>query len=342
MGRRTFLLAFWSIGTLLGWPANARDDSEDLTIIPPVVWEESAGDDCYCDEFCSSGADADAWLEELLKNSEVFVFGDAFKNIGDATGNLGSLNNSQGARMGFNSGFRLGDLPIRGQFGLSYGLYDWKGRIDLGGLVPASAVEKHLYVTAGIFQRGDFESGDLLSWGIVYDEFVSDQWGFLAQDFSVGQFRASCGYALNPSQEIGVRGTVGVQPGNALTFITAGNPAVTVKPQDQLSLFWHSHWDYGADTNLFAGVVNGGDVGDWLLGFDAKAPLNDCVSVFGGLTYVAPSAATGNRGVTQEAWNISIGLVVSLGSKSATNNVCGFAGMPLLPVANNGSLLLTD
>lgn len=314
------------------------DVFEPQDISCDMSWCDDVNNECDC---CSESFNGD-WLDDLLRNSEGFVSGDAFKNVGDATGTLGSLDNSQGFRLGVNSGFRLGDLPFRGQFGVGYGGYDWKGRFGLGGLVPASAIEKQFYVTAGLFRRSDIESGERLSWGVVYDEFVADQWGFLAQDFSVGQVRGSLGYALNAANEVGLRGAFSAQSGNALTFLRAGSPAFTVKPQDQLNVFWHHHWEYGADTNFFAGVVNGADLGDWLFGFDARAPLNDCVSVYGGITYVAPSVAAGNIGVAQEAWNASIGFVISLGSKSATRNVSGFHGMPLLPVADNGSMIITN
>ncbi|MBM4003061.1 MAG: hypothetical protein FJ295_07190 [Planctomycetes bacterium] len=284
----------------------------------------------------------DTWLGDLWDNTEGFLFVDSFKNIGDATGTLGSLDNSLGARMGFNSGFRLGESSIRGQFGLGYGGYDWKGRFNLGGIVPASPWEKQFFVTAGVYQRSDICSDVPISWGIVFDELVTDQWGFLAQDFTMGQFRGQIGYAINECHEIGIRASWGAQPGNALTFLTPGNPGTTAKPMDQCTGFWHKHWDWGADTNLFLGFVNRADVGDWLFGFDVRAPLSESTAFFGGLTYVAPSAASGNAGVLQETWNLSLGLVFSFGGKAATENVSGYAGLPLIPVADNGSFLITD
>jgi hypothetical protein len=291
---------------------------------------------------CGAANSCDTWLGDLWDNTEGFLFADAFKNIGDATGTLGSLDNSLGARIGFNSGFRLGESSVRGQFGLSYGAYDWKGRFGLGGIVPASPWEKQFFVTAGVYQRSDICADVPVSWGIVFDELITDQWGFLAQDFTMGQFRGQIGYAINECHELGVRASWGAQPGNALTFITPGNPGSTVKPMDQCTGFWHKHWDSGADTNVFLGFVNRADVGDWLFGFDMRAPLSETIALFGGLTYVAPSAAAGNAGVLQETWNLSLGLVFSFGGKAATENVSGYAGLPLLPVADNGSFLITD
>lgn len=291
--------------------------------------------DCR-DEVCLS------WFGQCVANTEVFVLGDAFKTVGDATGSIGSIDNSFGMRLVANTGIPLKDLPFQGQFGVSYGGYDWRGRIDLGGLVPGSSIEKQMFATAGLFQRSDIEYGERISWGIVFDEMVVDQWGFLGQDFTLGQFRGVVGYALNECHEIGLRGAFGIQPATALTFVLPSEPDFTVKPSDYLSAFWHTHWESGADTTVFAGVVNRSDIGSWLAGIDLRSPLNDRTSSFASLTYVAPSAAAGSLGVGQEHWNLSIGLCFSFGSKAAPGTVSGAAGMPLLNVADNGSFIVTN
>jgi hypothetical protein len=73
-----------------------------------------------------------------------------------------------------------------------------------------------------------------------------------------------------------------------------------------------------------------------------SAPLSNNVALYANFNYVVPGSATGLVGAAEEQWYAGIGLTVYLGGKAVNPTVSGNRGLPLLPVANNGSLLVTD
>ena len=76
-----------------------------------------------CQGRCSDGGEEVclSWFGQCVANTEVFILGDAFKTVGDATGSIGSIDNSFGMRLVANTGIPLKDLPFQGQFGVSFG-----------------------------------------------------------------------------------------------------------------------------------------------------------------------------------------------------------------------------
>src|SRR4029453_16059234 len=76
----------------------------------------------YCPDYFDCVGD---WRD----NTVVFAASDAWKNIGESL-TSGGWGNNFGYRLGSNTGFAiLGDSPIRGQLGGSYGAYDLKGEV---------------------------------------------------------------------------------------------------------------------------------------------------------------------------------------------------------------------
>jgi len=142
-------------------------------------------------------------------NTEVWFGFDSFRSRGDGIMLLGpfspALGNSTGAVGGFNTAFALGDSPIRGQIGGSYGIYDWKGR-----WLPFSdaSAEQQTFITFGLSKRSDICNGDPIAWGVVFDQMFDHQWGFLADEIYLTQFRLFGGYAINECNEVGVMATV--------------------------------------------------------------------------------------------------------------------------------------
>ena len=111
---------------------------------------------------------------------------------------------------------------------------------------------------------------------------------------------------------------------------------------NQYNAYWRYNWDFGGQTMLYVGAHDPADIGSWLFGLLGQAPLSDRTALYGNFTYSFPSSSTGAVGSNEEEWNFGVGLVYSLGGKAASPSVSGQKGLPLLPVANNGSFLITN
>ena len=297
------------------------------------------GSEDYSSDAHDEGFDVDAYSEigNWLDNTELFVAGDQYRNVGD-TNYLGILNTSVGARGGFNTGFGLGDwTAARLQLGMSLGLYDPKGRLN----TPDTGLERQFATTLGFYKRSDVANGTRFSWGAVYDVFSAQNWGNFSQDITLGQIRLIGGWALSDTREIGLWGAIGTQNTFAWTATVFAVPGQHLRPTDQLNIYYKKHWAFGADTQLYVGAINADDYGDWQIGFNGRAPMNERVSLYASANYVAPSDPMGMLGSTEEQWNFSVGMVLFLGRKAVASDVSGQPGLPLLPVADNGSFLLT-
>ncbi|HTN76914.1 MAG TPA: DUF6666 family protein [Pirellulaceae bacterium] len=282
-----------------------------------------------CD-VCAAPCDA-CGIGNWWDNTELFLGADAFASVGDSP--AGGFGNNFGVVTGFNSGFALGESKIRGQFGASYGAYDPKGRSLFG--LENSALEEQVFLTGGIYKRSDIENSDRISWGVVYDGLITDNYGILADELALGQFRGIFGYALNECHEVGGWGTLHVNDDSS-------SPLATLRAMNQANAYWKQNWQYGASTSVYVGAMDSADVGDWVLGVTGRAPLSERVALYSGATYVTPSSATGAVGSVEAQWNVFTGLVYTPGGKSVSRTVSGQAGLPLLPVANNSTFLITD
>jgi hypothetical protein len=271
-----------------------------------------ACDDCGCD--CVGN-----WYDNTL----VFAAADGWRNAGDFF-----LPSSFGFRTGYNIGHRLlGDSPIRGQIGASFGLYDLNGR-TVGG----SGAEQQIFLTGGIYKRSDICAGDPISWGVVYDYMDDNNWGFAGTNVSVGQVRSIFGYAWDEANEFGVWAAFRAQDDAA----DIGD----VRAQDQVNGFWHHNWDFGGDTTIYSGWAD--DPGVATVGFFGQAPLSCNTAVFGGANYVISERSNGFEAEVTDIWNVSFGLVYYFGGKAENLSVSGNQGLPLLPVADNGTFAIQN
>jgi hypothetical protein len=269
-----------------------------------------------------------------MDNTLVSFGGEAFKSSRDwyqgsippfGVGNFASMN-SAGVVGTVNSAFQLVEgSPIRGQIGTSYGIYDFKGRETVATNEP----EQQLFVTLGISKRSDVLHDDRLSWGIVWDELAAFNWGAFASDESVGQVRGLLGWALGTRDEIGFWGAYGV-------IETSTN----LRAANQYNLFWRHNYKFGGQTMLWLG---GNTVADasWLVGSFGEAPLSNALALYGNFTFSIPGASASPWGSVEEIWAFGAGLTYYFGAKSVRPSVSGRQGLPLLPVANNGTLLPT-
>jgi hypothetical protein len=290
-------------------------------------------ENCNWDESCDCTDVFGTWRDNTLFS----LGGDAYKSLADSAqppGVATGFMDSAGLVAGFNTGFTLlKDSPIRGQIGASYGVYDWKGR----DTVSQSSAEQQTFVTAGIYKRSDILAESRVCWALVYDQFWAHQWGLRAGELYVGQTRGIVGYALNENHEVGVWGTFR-GTGDATTLVV-GPP---VRAMNQYNLYWRCNWDFGGQTMLYAGGHDPADVGSWAFGVLGQAPLRDDVALYANFTYALPGSGTGVIGSNDLEWNFGAGLVYSWGGKAVSPTVSGRKGLPLLPVANNGSFLITN
>ncbi len=205
--------------------------------------------------------------------------------------------------------------------------------------VGDDSLEQQSFLTLGAYQRSDVANDERISWGLVYDQFFGHQWGWQANEVYLSQIRGVLGYAVNDFNEVGYWGTFHTNDDSAV--LTPG-VQTTIRAMNQSSLFWRHNWELGANNTLYFGWFDSADVASWQFGMLNTAPLNDYVSAYGNFNYVVPGSGTGIVGAAEEQWNASVGLVYYFGGKAVNRTVSGNQGLPLMPVANNGSLLITD
>jgi hypothetical protein len=296
---------------------------------------------CGCADACGCAPALGNWFD----NTVIFSGADIYKSIGDRLTNInggtGSLTSSFGGVTGFNTGFALGDLALRGQFGASYGLYDPRGRL---AIVPQSTdVEQQAFVTTGVYKRGDALRDDPWSYGTVVDAFMSDNWGINANEVEVGQVRGILGYALSERFEVGAFGTAHLWHDSAAVTV-AGAPGVRreVRAANQMNGYLRGNTLAGGSLMGYLGLFDNADIQDWQFGLTGESPLSQYFSLYGNFNYAVPSARAGAAGSGEEQFNIQFGVAYFFGGKAASPSVTGQRGLPLLDVANNGSLLITD
>ena len=282
------------------------------------------------------GCDVGDWLD----NTTVSSGAEAFKSIGDTfipPGPASGYMNSAGFVNGINTGFRLGNSKIRGQIGGSLGIYDLKGR-DTSN---TAASETQVFSTTGVFKRSDVTNGDRVSWGLVYDQLWNSQYGQVSDDIYLGQFRGIVGLALNECNEVGVWGTAKTNSdATAQGFNGAQGLGTQVESINQYNLFLSHNFSFGARSMFYIGTTDHSSIGSWTTGSQLVAPMSPRVSLYGNTAFLFPSSTVGATGSNEYLWAISTGLNYSFGKKSVSRNISGQAGMPLLPVANNGTFLI--
>ena len=274
---------------------------------------------------CDAGG---CWSDNL----SFFLAGDGWKTKADDNNN-----NNFGFRTGVNGGFGTDDLPIRMQLGASFGAYDFYGR-EQGN---TQATETQVFITGGVYQRSDVSCGRRLSWGIVWDQMFASGWGEEgASDLQLAQIRFQTGYALNECNEVGVWGAIHID--DDLVQPLGNASGTVVRTLDQASLYWKRHWEFGADTTAYVGLSE--SPADIVIGLTGHAPLSHRVALFGNVHYMIPGTSPGDtapNGVdnsySEEYWNVSFGIVFYPGYQAGSSTVSGNSGLPLIPVADNGT-----
>ena len=284
--------------------------------------EQAEGDIACCDTDCCQACCNSCWC---LRDSMYGFFAfDGWANELDVEGA-----NNFGFRVGLNAGIPVPGLRHRGigmQIGASVGCYDLMGRQDMG-VGNLTEIEDQTMLSAGVFKRSDCCAGDPFSWAVVYDHQFHNQLALGGDAYvSLGQFRGLFGYALSQQNEIGLW----------MTQRTDEEEHGAVEAVNQYNVFWRRYWECGGDTMVYFGAVE--DPGEFVVGFDARVPLNSRWALFCAGHYIKPSADAGELEYQQEIWNVTAGVMFFLG---CGQTCCGpNRWVPLLPVADNGTFAL--
>lgn len=290
--------------------------------------EADVGCDIGCDVGCGQAC-RDCWC--LANSTYGFFAFDAWENQADLDDG-----NNFGFRTGLNTGVPL--LPrygIGAQLGASFGCYDLMGR-DQGAV---DSIETETMITAGVFKRANYACSERLSWAIAYDHQFRDNYAKNGGDsLGLGQFRGLVGYALNCRNEVGVWFT---QSNGDKDPIPAASASIGLElweePVQQYNLFWRRYWECGGDTMLYFGAVE--DPGEFVVGLNARVPLNSRWALFGAATYIKPSVDAGVPGYIEDTWSLTAGMAFYPG-RNAQSCCGGSTWQPLLPVADNGTFAI--
>jgi hypothetical protein len=287
---------------------------------PGCACEPGCGcDDCKKDLFCIGPGDDESCHTVRLrwpKWQEVTVFAGAqgFKGPYDQLRDSGNF----GFNEGFNIGAKIPYCSLGYQFGYRGVQSQLNGDKDTGS---TDAVIQH-FVTVGVFHR----QAEGLQFGVVWDG-LSDERGD-SQQFH--QIRSEIS-VINCQHEFGLTGIFS----NSDHTLNNTQQVGTFEPSDQYLLFYRLHGCNGGEGRVFAGV---NDDSDGIVGSDMLLPLGDRFLVSSGFTYLIPNEADGTAGATNEAWNISVGLVWSWDRQARKSfNNCY---RPMFNVADNGTFII--
>jgi hypothetical protein len=258
---------------------------------------------------------------------------DSFKGISD-----GSYEGNFGAVTGVNSALPIGDVGHGWQLGMSYGVYDFDGRGVLGSSQARS--QQQVFVTTGFFHKADDDRR--LSFGLVYDWMINDQWGVFGTTPTLGQWRGQIEYALSGRNAVGFWGCIGDRNSQQIV----GAATIRTSAISQANLFWHHKFCAGADSWLWVGIPEsdrlGGDgsLGDWTVGASVQVPLSERMALYANGSYFRPSASAGVVASVESGYDVGMGIAWYFGGGARSHAINGACKTPYMPVANNSTFLV--
>jgi hypothetical protein len=293
-----------------------------------------------------AGDSTDPWYsrlgcDNLCERLGVVAFAgfDSFQGVSDLSSNFGVVS-------GLNTGVLLPGLSEYGfgwQTGLSYGVYDWDGR-TAGSADLNKTSQTQLFITTGFFRKAACDQR--LSFGLVYDWMLNNEWGEFKTSPTLGQWRGQIECAFGDRNAIGAWGCV--------RDLSAVNPALdsdvmlATRAISQVNLFWHHKFCTGADSYLWFGVPDHGRIDgdgsliDWTAGIGAQVPVSRSLALYGSGAYFHPSAAAGWGAAMETGYNISVGLTWYIGGNLRCRSINGNCATPYMPVANNTNFLVEE
>ncbi len=262
---------------------------------------------------------------------------DSFKGVSD----LDERSNF-GAVTGLNAAMPIPGLKPLGfgwQLGMTYGVYDWDGSAN-----GSARSQQQVFVTTGFYRKAGDDQ--LLSFGVVYDWMVNDQWGTHGVAPTLSQWRGQIECALDESNAIGVYGCVADRRTGQWCI---REHWVEDRAVQQINLFWHHKFlESGADSWLWFGLPENrrlrgdGSLGDWILGAAIQVPISDRLALYGNAQYMHPSVVGGELASVESDWNVGAGIAWYFGGHAVSRSLNGKCWLPYMPVANNSTFLVDE
>jgi hypothetical protein len=237
----------------------------------------------------------------------------------------------------------LAEAGIGMQIGATYGIYDWDGRSSADNVAHD---QTQTFVTTGIFHKAN--NGRRVSFGIVYDWMINQNWGYAATSPVFGQWRGQVEFALDNCNAIGSFGTMRDHSHHQIVRDDGDVLFINARPISQVNFFWHHKFAHGADGRVWFGfpenerlnTTEGGSLGTWIVGADIQVPISPRLALYGNFQYMRPSASAGVQASRESSTDLSLGIAFYPGANSRSRNLNGGCFMPYLPVANNSSFLV--
>jgi hypothetical protein len=318
---------------------------EKAAPMPP----QTAGDAC-CPAACGcqqSRGDCDGCCCHLGCEQECervgivgFVGLDSFKGVAD-----GSYQSNFGEVTGLNMGAPMWGLEQYGlgwQTGISYGVYDWDGRTSTN--VDTARSQQQLFVTTGFFRKA--KCNQRVSFGLVYDWMFNEEWGEYGARPTLGQWRGQIEYAFSGHNAVGVWGCKRDLGAQQVFAQGLGDITVTNRAISQANLFWHHKFCSGADSYLYFGIPDHGQLGgggsllDWMFGASFQVPLSQSLALYANGAYFHPSASASPDAAIESGYDISMGIAWYFGGGARSHAINGRCADPYMPVANNSNFLV--
>ena len=322
-----------------GQPATSVNDTKAAATEPAsgsLCCPSSAPAACGDGSCCNLGCDA------CPCRGIVGFFGvDAFKGVSD-----GDYQSNFGAVTGLNACLPVPGLQNYGigwQLGMSYGVYDFDGRDS--SFDHQAECQEQIFVTTGFFHKA--EGDRRLSYGVVYDWMINNNWGVFGTAPTLGQWRGQIEYAVSGCNSFGVWGCVRDLRSQQRTRDVYGFPVfVETRGVDQVNVFWHHKFEAGADSWLWFGFPDNGSLsedgslGSWMIGARVEVPLSERLALYANGSYFRPTAAAGPDASIASGFDVSMGVTWYFGGQACSHSINGACWLPYLPVANNSTFLV--
>ncbi len=228
-------------------------------------------------------------------------------------------------------GFELpaNDFRNAGRFGINWAsplVSDYVGLgVQAGASGSVTEDQEQIFVTAGVFYRGDMQLGAAWNVGAVAD-FLHD--GFY--DVQVVQVRGKVSYTVDFRNELGVWGSGGVSDDDI-------NAATRAETANQVNIFWRHLWNVGLDSELWVGWRDGQSDAD-------ESNSQSGAAIGARLVYPVTDAWTvavgGHSAFESDTWNVWAGVQWNLGGRARQRFLGQNRHAPLFPVADNSTMTL--
>jgi len=272
------------------------------------------------------------WLRSLwgtLSAGEFFAGGVGFRSQQFQV--PGSTDVFDDSSFGFQGGFNVG-IPLRvltagllsGQFGIRHVSSNFDGNSFSDG------TRNQTFFTAGVFRRVDYG----LQIGVVAD-VLREEW---FTDTQTVQLRGDLAWVYPSGTAFGFRFTQELEDDDSDGSINGFDfNDLTTGTLETYRFYFRKNALNGGYLDVFGGWS---DDDQWLVGMEHDVPVTETVSLQSSLTYLSgedlpvdsPFADSGN-----EAWNLSVGVAWRPRGRSWYDSY----DTPLLPVADNGTLILS-